>query len=345
MLNFARFRFGFLAIILTLSLVFLVSAPKAWADLFTNRSLIIDSVKAGDTTTHTVNFSFNQTSLVGSLVFEYCSNTPLFSITCTAPTGMDASAATLTAQSGETGFHILSQSANQVILARVASVTGTQANSYVLSNIVNPTDIGPFYLRISAYSSTNGSGTATDQGATVADITVGITITTQVPPILDFCVGVSIPAQCDSASGDFLNLGDFHSNATSSGTTQFMLGTNAGFGYVVTVNGITMTSGNDIIPALAAPTTSQIGSSQFGINLRANSSPNVGADPSGGSGVPAPDYNSPNLFKFNNGDVVASHNYTSKLERYTVSYIVNVNSGQPVGVYNTTLTYIVTATF
>lgn len=343
MRNFARFKFGLVAFSLILSVLFGM-VPKAWADLLANRSLKIASVKASDTTTHTVTFNFTQASTVGSLVFEYCDN-PLFGLLCNAPNGINASAATLTAQNGEVGFSILSHSANRIVLSRTAAAVGLQTDSYEFSNVVNPADMGAFYLRISAYTSTDGTGTATDQGATVADITQGVTITTEVPPILDFCVGVSIPAQCDSASGDFLDLGNFQTNATAKGTTQFMLGTNAGFGYVVTASGSTMTSGNNIIPAIAAPAPSQVGNSQFGINLRANSSPNVGTDPSGGSGVPTPDYNTPNLFKFAAGDVIAGHNYTSSLERYTVSYIVNVSPSQPVGVYNTTVTYTVTATF
>jgi hypothetical protein len=123
------------------------------------------------------------------------------------------------------------------------------------------------------------------------------------------------------------------------------VGTNAGFGYAVSVNGNTMTSGNNFIPGVGTLSTSQIGQSQFGINLRANSTPSVGADPSGGSGIPTANYNSPNRFTFNSGEVIASSTFVSDNEKYTVSYIVNINTAQPIGIYNTTLTYLCTATF
>ncbi len=327
---------------LCLGLVFFYC--NAAAILVDNRSLGLSSVIASATTKHRINFNFQTNNNVGSLKFEYCTS-PLQQLPCAAPAGINAGAAVLSAQSGETGFAIFSQNANTVILGRPPAITGNQANSYSLNNVVNPSNIGSFYLRISSYASSDGTGPPLDFGGTVGVITRGVAITTEVPQILIFCVGVSIPGQCATATSNFLDLGEFHNNSTAAGTTQFMVGTNAAFGYVVTANGTTMTSGNSIIPALLGPTNSQSGQSQFGINLRANVVPAVGADPNGGSGHPTANYNSPNSFTFNNGDVIASHTFVSDLEKYTVSYIVNINSGQPVGVYNTTLTYVVTATF
>jgi len=336
---------GFLTtVVFSLSLV-IGMVPSAWAAQLQNRSLSLSSVKASDINSYALSFNFPSTNNVGSLVLEFCSNSPLEDLVCTAPTGLDVSTASLIAQSGETGFSILLQTANTIILTRPSAATGTGANSYTFSGIRNPSTIGPFYLRIHSYASVDGSGSETDFGATVADITQGVTITTEVPQILEFCVGASIPAQCNSASGDFLDLGNFHTNSTAAGITQFMVGTNAQFGYVVTANGNTMTSGNNAIQAMASPTASVAGTSQFGINLRANSNPAVGADPSGGSGVPTPNFNSPDLFMFANGAAIAGHTFTSRLEKYTVSYIVNIDPAQPVGIYNTTITYVVTSTF
>lgn len=309
-----------------------------------NRSLTINSSMASANTSHIVRFNFQTTNSVGSLKFEYCTS-PLQQLACATPTGLDASAATLASQSGETGFSIFSQDANTIVLSRAASVTGTQANSYRLNNVVNPSSIGAFYLRISSYASIDASGSALDFGGTVGSINQGVAITTEVPPTLNFCVGVNITGLCNTASGNFLSLGNFSTTKATTGTTKFLVGTNAGFGYVVKVTGNTLTSGNDVIPALASPTSSQVGSSQFGINLRANTNPVVGTNPSSGSGSPAPSYNAPNLFKFNSGDVLASNSSVADNERYTVSYIVNINGGQPIGVYNTTLTYTCTATF
>jgi hypothetical protein len=106
-----------------------------------------------------------------------------------------------------------------------------------------------------------------------------------------------------------------------------------------------MTSGTNQINAIMPLGTSQTGFSQFGLNLRANLSPPVGADMSGGSGSVTPNYNNPNFFRYNDGEVVASAIGPTEIALFTVSYIVNVNTVQPAGVYNTTITYVCTAGF
>jgi hypothetical protein len=107
-----------------------------------------------------------------------------------------------------------------------------------------------------------------------------------------------------------------------------------------------MTSGNHEIAAPDDPTPSQPGTSQFGLNLRANTVPFVGVEPSGaGIAVPAPDYNIPNRFVFRDTDVVATSPDATDVRRFTVSYITNVAADQHPGVYTATVTFICTATF
>ncbi len=86
--------------------------------------------------------------------------------------------------------------------------------------------------------------------------------------------------------------------------------------------------------------------SQFGINLRANATPTVGSEPSGpGLGTPTADYNIPDRYKFNSGEVIAGYTAPEDTRRYTVSYLVNVSNAQPVGIYVTTITYVSLANF
>ena len=107
-----------------------------------------------------------------------------------------------------------------------------------------------------------------------------------------------------------------------------------------------MTSGNNTIAAINPASNSQVGSNQFGINLRANSLPAVGNDPEGtGTGTPQAGYSAPNQYKFQNGDNIASSPIPSDYNRLTVSYLVNVGSSQPPGVYATTVTYLGVADF
>jgi hypothetical protein len=107
-----------------------------------------------------------------------------------------------------------------------------------------------------------------------------------------------------------------------------------------------MTSGNNVIPAVNPTGTSKVGVSQFGLNLRANSNPAIGADPQGvGTGVPVAGYNTPNQFKFVNGGNIASSNLTTEFNKMTASYIVNISSAQPPGIYATTITYLAVGDF
>jgi hypothetical protein len=107
-----------------------------------------------------------------------------------------------------------------------------------------------------------------------------------------------------------------------------------------------MTSGNNTIQAMSSRGPSSQGTSQFGLNLRNNSNPNVGGDVTGvGTGAPTTEYSFSNQFKFVNGDTVAQSTLSSDYNKYTTSYIVNIDSNQPGGYYSTTLTYVAFASF
>jgi hypothetical protein len=97
---------------------------------------------------------------------------------------------------------------------------------------------------------------------------------------------------------------------------------------------------------LTTQTASLAGTSQFGMNLRANASPAIGADPVGpGIAAVAAAYNTPDQYRFRAGDVVASSTGPNDYRKFTVSYIANVDAAQPPGVYATTITFICLANF
>jgi len=143
--------------------------------------------------------------------------------------------------------------------------------------------------------------------------------------------------------------------------------TNAERGYSITVNGATLTSGSNTITAMAAQALGTKGNSEFGMNLRANttttSTPAFGTELSPASngtalkGQANTGYHTIDQFKFVSGDSVANSSSTGTLgtvgaapgptnsQVYTASYIVNVSGIQPPGTYTTTLTYICTALF
>jgi hypothetical protein len=216
-----------------------------------------------------------------------------------------------------------------------------------LDGIDNPSATGSYFGRIQTYPTADGSGGSTDYGGLAFSISADVRISATVPPYLYFCVGISVTGvNCASATGDYIDFGTFTPATASVAQTQMVAGTNADTGYFISVDGSTLTSGTNVITNLSSPDVSRPGVSQFGMNLVANSDPQVGIAPSGlGSGAPVAGYNTSNLYKFNDGDTVAVANQPDEARRYTSSYIANVSKTQAPGVYVTTLTYVATAGF
>jgi hypothetical protein len=320
---------------------------RVYADNLSTRSVTIASPIASATTEHRFDFTIPSVSSVGSIEFEYCSNTPLIGSICDAPTGLSLSAATLATQAGETGFSIDPvSSVNRIVLSRTASLTSIGPTSYTFSGVVNQDTNSTVYVRIATFASTDGSGPRTDSGAVAYSTNNLVTVNAFVPPYLRFCVGIVVSANCTSFSGTYINFGELSTTQARAMSSQFAVATNDPLGYVTSVVGTTMTSGNNIIPGLTPPQPSSPGSSQFGMNLRANSSPAVGSDPTGvGTGTLTPNFANPNQFYFGSNETVVTSNLPSDYNVFTVSYLVNVSTNQSPGVYTTTLTYIATAAF
>lgn len=320
----------------------------AHADKLGNRSLTLTDYTPSHTAMYEVSFVNTTPATIGSIDIQFCANDPLPEDACVAPAGMDASGAQLTAQSGIIGFSVSGAStANNVVLTRTAASEGAGTNVYDLSNIVNPNAAATYYARVQLYSSTDASGTAVDAGGLAFLIINSFNINAEVPPYITACSGITISSfDCSSASGSYLNLGSLAYSHVISGQSQLLVATNAQNGYSVFANGSTLTSGNNIIPALPVQDVSRPGVSQFGLNLRANTDPVVGADAAGpGSGAPTANYAQPDRYMFVSNDVIAHASTADDYRKYSISYIANVSKDQPVGVYATTLTYVSLANF
>ena len=315
-----------------------------------SRSVTVSSSLPGANVYQDIQFDSLATPVLGSIVLEYCENSPLLAFPCVAPVGMSTSAASLQFQSGDVGFSVHPLTAtypNKIILTRgaVASITGTK--QYRLGNIVNPSVAGNTnYIRIQTYASVNGSGASSDFGAVAFSIQNPLTVSVYVPPYITLCSGVTVAVDCSVSTGSVVDIGELSKVASNSASTQFAVATNSYNGYSASVVGSTMTAGNRVIPALASPSFSIPGAGQFGINLRKNTIPNVGEDTAGiGSGTPSSSYNSSNIFQFQSGDIIASSPISTEWNRYTISYLVNVSNSQQAGRYASTLTVIATTTF
>ncbi len=312
----------------------------------TSRSITVGSSAPSASTTHKFDFTIPASANLGSATFTYCTTA---SGTCTAPTGLDVDGVSISAQSGATGFSVdaTTTTANVIGITRTAAAA-SGAVSYTFSTAVNPSATNTtFYARIQTYTAANFTG-AQDSGAVATSTAAQIQVTASVDETLTFCTGTSgiTTSSCSGATGTSVNLGSLTPSTTGSGVSQIGVSTNAGLGYNITVNGTTLASGANNITALATQTASSQGSSQFGINLRDNATPNVGTDPDGsGTATPTANYNTVDQFRFVTADQIASKASADNFRRYHVSYIANVAGDTPAGTYTSTLTYIATATF
>jgi hypothetical protein len=349
MLKWLSYKFLVLLSGLIFLSMILTNPRQSGADVIQNRSIKVQSAVASDVTTHSFQLTLPTTNNVGSIVFEYCSNSPLVYFSCTAPTGFDINSAVLASQSGNVGFSLdnADTTNNKIVLTRPVAPGLTVPSGYVFNNVTNPSTPGQtVFIRIATYASTDGSGSQIDLGAVAFSVTSQFEIGAYVPPFLKLCVGITVSPDCTSQIGDSLDLGVLSSNAVRSGQSQFSTATNDPNGYVIFALGTTMTSGNNTIPSLNNLAASFPGTGQFGINLRANLIPAVGQDPIGiGTGSPTPNYNVPNHYIFNSGDSITTSNLPSDYNRMTVSYITNVPSKQPPGIYSTTVTYVAVVQF
>lgn len=320
----------------------------AAAELSPRSIELSDSTTSAANTTYDVSFTLATPGALGSISIEFCSNSPLQTDPCTAPAGFDASTASLTSQAGATGFSISSNStANDIILTRPSTVSGAVAVSYTFAGITNPSAAGSFYGRLQTFASSDASGPATDIGGVAMALNAAVRVNATVPPYLLFCTGNTIAAfDCNTASGDYLDLGLLSPAHAVAGTTQLLVATNAQSGYGISVSGSTLVSGNNAIPTGSSPSPSQPGVNQFGLNLRANSNPTVGSNPTGpGTGAPTGGYDTANAFTYHSGDLIASASTSDDFRKYTVTYLVNISPSLPVGVYSSTFTYVATASF
>lgn len=329
--------------------LFIFIAPASAATRFDQRSLFMNSSAPGATTSYTVSFRYMSPEAVGSVDMLFC-NSPIPYDPCVAPTSLDVSHAVLSQQAGETGYSILSQTANHIVLSRTPTViTPGIDSSYTFDNIVNPTDTSQaFAIRLRSHASTDTSGPQIDFGSVRGEVTDSIVLQTQVPPMLMFCVAGEVSDDCTKTNDiNYADMGQLSAQSTLLAQSQMSVGTNASGGFAITANGTPMSAGTSVIDAPATPTESIQGTNQFGINLVANNLPTVGSDPEGAwtNAIPMPDYGVPNHYKYVPGDVVAYSPNVSLMKKFTVSYIVNSSPNLRAGVYTTTITYIASGRF
>lgn len=343
-----RFRVTSFCVLSLLLLLPYISVPRAAAKSFTEQTLVVGSGLPSANTSY--NFSFTVKSLdnIGSIVFEYCSNSSIFGDVCVTPSGVDVTGANLVFQSGNEAFSVNSAATNngKLVIERTPSAAAVINSKYHFTNIINPSVAGTVFVRISTYSSIDGSGSNIDDGAVAYAVNSAFVVGAYVPPFLSSCAGLTVTANCSNASGTLVELGTLSASKAGTGTSQFAAATNSPTGIAVYGLGTTLTSGNNQIDSLSNNSFSAPGTSQFGINLRSNVLPQVGTEPSGpGSISPTAGYGAVNQFRFDSGEVIANSSTSTDYKTFTVSYLANIPRNMPGGYYATSITYLAVAEF
>lgn len=148
------------------------------------------------------------------------------------------------------------------------------------------------------------------------------------------------------------NLGTFTPERTATKIAKVHVLSYRSNGYQVQIMGGAPTYSGYTLATPSVPTASMPGVEQFGINVVANSSPSLGANPIrvGANtetviGYAAPGYNTANLFKYKDGDTVAESKSSSGETEFTISMIVNVATSTPAGQYESDLSVVVIPVF
>lgn len=334
------------------------------------RSLTLSTATPSATgVTHTFNLTLGAGSSFTSLdamTVTYCTTA---AGTCTAPTGLSLTSATVSTDTGSVGsWSMGARTANTFNLTRTGAAATTGATIIVgIGTVTNPSAVNTtFFARVDV----KDGGSTEDQGTVAASTSDPVVLNGIMPESLIFCTGETVSTtssipDCSTATSasdvDFDQL--FSATETAIAFSQMAASTNAGTGYNITVNGNTLESGANSIAAIGgSATASAPGTAQFGLNLKANTSgvTGVGARFPGASANVSPADNASTFygdaagafatadsFAFTAGsaNTVATANANTDPQIYTVSYIANVSGRQPAGNYSTTLTYVCTPLF
>lgn len=352
-----RKRLAFSSAIVALTMLFVLITPvTSYAAAINNRKVTLSTSSAAAssaTTTYTFTFTIPTTATIVKSFSATACDAP--SGTCNTPSGFSVSASTISQPvnlGDASGWTVDNSTAGSLRLTKSGNATTpTGSQTVTFNNVQNPTTANQtFYLRMTSYSDAAWT-TPVDTGTVAASTATQITLSGTMDESLTFCVGTSITGQnCGTVAGSSVSFGTFSASSTNTGTSVMAASSNATSGYNITAFGTTLTcstcAGTPTIAALASQTVSTTGTPQFGFNLKTNTTPAFGANPSGDAGGTATaNYNTANQYRFVSGDSISSSSTGTNGTTFTSAYIVNVEAKQPAGVYTTTFTYICTPNF
>ncbi len=222
------------------------------------------------------------------VVVDFC-DSPIIGDTCNAPAGFTLASATVSNQTGITGFTESADPDNDANTLILTNSAAAQLNSgdpvtITVDDVENPTAVGTFYARILTfdteanaenYTSTAAEGGtgAIDAGGVALSTAAQITITSKVQERLEFCVYTTGAGNnCTGKSGTAVTLGDDNGVLSTSGefvdkNAKYSVTSNAVGDVAIRAKGSTLTSGTftiDPIGGGTGPAVTNPGTEQFG---------------------------------------------------------------------------------
>ena len=333
--------FSVVAITLIAANIF-VLPQSAFAATYTSgsASLSTPAISAASTT-YTITLGGVATAAIKCIKVQFTTAVG----TTAKPTGMNVTGATFSGTSNYVPTPASWSPSNDNTNGIVSITYGTgetpasaAGRTIVLGGITNGSVAATAYFAtVSTFNNTDCASNAVDNGSVAYIYDQGVTATATVNPTLTFSLG-----------SNSCSLGVLSTTSTASCSHTITAGTNAVSGYTISyIASSTLTNGAATIDAIGATkTASATGSEQFGINLKSNTTPTVGAEPTGGIGAPSANYDTADKFAFNpaGANIAAAGGITANTA-YTISYIANIASNTEAGNYATTITYNVIANY
>jgi hypothetical protein len=149
-----------------------------------------------------------------------------------------------------------------------------------------------------------------------------------------------------------VNFGALSSAATTTATSTFSVLNYTSQGYSVYTIGSPPAITGHTLSGMSSTGPSQVGVEQYGINLKANTSPiTFGSDPvqvpstSFSYGAASTGYNTADNYRYVAGEKIANAAQSSGQTNYTVAYIINASTSTPAGKYTGTQSLVVVGTY
>jgi hypothetical protein len=200
--------------------------------------------------------TFTPTSTAYGYILDFCDNSPVVGVSCTAPAGFDVTG--VGDGSGTSPAATVSDFASSASTVKVVqALTASTPTTVELTGITNPnyatSSSTGFYMRVITYDNSTdldaydastaeaGAGGVQDTGGFAMSTVDQISVTGTVPETMLFCVsGTAINQDCDASTGSItvpnLALGTndiLATNAPSTGSLYTQISTNAASGAVV----------------------------------------------------------------------------------------------------------------